>query len=261
MGALEGKTALITGGSSGIGLATARLFKSEGARVAVVDLQSPPAGVADLYIAADVGDPSAWIEIVQQVERDLGGIDVGYLNAGVTTGEAQITEITDEAYRRIMRVNVDGVFFGARALVPAMERRGGGAIVATASLAGLGPMESDSVYSMTKHAVVGLTRSLAGVLESRGITINCVCPGITDTPLVGEARESLRESGFPLIPPEDIARAALLAATAGTTGQAYPVQPGREPEPYKFRGVPGPRVEGAEGMKPPDIFFADQLKP
>src|ERR671934_1503755 len=96
----------------------------------------------------------------------------------VVTQQPDITQLTEAQYRRIMGPNVDGVVFGARAVVPAIAARGGGAIVATASLAGLIAFAPDPIYTLTKHAVVGFVRSLAQPLESRGITINAVCPGI-----------------------------------------------------------------------------------
>jgi NAD(P)-dependent dehydrogenase (short-subunit alcohol dehydrogenase family) len=252
MGALEGKVAIVTGGASGIGRATTELFLAEGAQVLVVDMQEPPS--ASAYVAADVGDPAAWAAVVEEAESELGGVDVAYLNAGVVTGSTDITELTDEEYRRIMRANVDGVVFGARAVVPAMERRGGGAVVATASLAGLIAFPPDPVYTLTKHAVVGLVRSLAPQLDARGITINAVCPGIVRTPLVGEdAVKGLEAAGFPLMPPTQIAAAVLEAVLGKDTGQAYVCQPGREATAFRFGNVPGPRLEGAEGMRPPPL--------
>lgn len=251
MGFLEGKVALITGGSSGIGLATARAMRAEGARVAIVDLQAPPPGAGDLFMEEDVGDPTSWPLIIARVEESLGGLDVGYLNAGVTTGTAGVEDLTDEQYRRIMRVNVDHVVFGARAIIPALERRGGGDLVATASLAGIVAFPFDTIYTMTKHAVVGLVRSLGQQTEGRGIRVNAVCPGITETPLLkdGEA-EHLKAQGFPLIQPEEIAAAVLTAMQSGRSGECWAIQPGRPPEPYKFRGIFGPGVAGAEGKAP-----------
>jgi NAD(P)-dependent dehydrogenase (short-subunit alcohol dehydrogenase family) len=252
MGALDGKVAIITGGSSGIGRATTELFLQEGAEVLVVDLHEPPD--ASAFVAADVGDPAAWAGVVDTAQSQLGGVDIAYLNAGVTTGESDITKLTDEQYRRIMRPNLDGVVFGARAVVPAIERRGGGAVVATASLAGLIAFPPDPVYTATKHAVVGLVRALAPQLEAKGITINAICPGIVRTPLVGEEiANNLEAAGFPLIEPADIAAAVLMAATGKETGQAYACQPGREPTAFRFANVPGPRTEGAEGMRPPTM--------
>jgi len=254
MGALDDKVAVITGGSSGIGLATTELFLAEGARVVVVDLQPPAEDLGDrtAFVAADVGDPAAWESVVDAAESAFGGVDIAYLNAGVTTGEGDITKLTDEQYRRIMRPNVDGVVFGLRAVVPAIERRGGGAVVATASLAGLISFPIDPIYTMTKHAVVGLVRSVAPQLEEKGITCNAVCPGIVRTPLVGEEAEAaLDAAGFPLMPPAQIAEAVLQCVTGKETGQAYACQPGREPTAYRFGSVPGPRTEGAEGMRPP----------
>src|SRR5207247_5770526 len=112
--------------------------------------------------------------VVTEVEDAFGGIDVAHLNAGVTTGEAAIDAVTDDQYRRIMGPNVDGVVFGTRALVPVMDRRGGGAIVATASLAGLISFPPDPIYALTKHAVLRLVRSLRPQLAARNITVNAV---------------------------------------------------------------------------------------
>ena len=118
----------------------------------------------------------------------------------------------------------------------------GSAIVATASLAGLVAMPLDPVYTLTKHAVVGFVRAVAPQLAERGITINALCPGFADTPIVeSELREWVDGQGIPLISPETVAAAALAAARSGETGEAWVVQPGREPVVYGFRGVPGPR--------------------
>jgi NAD(P)-dependent dehydrogenase (short-subunit alcohol dehydrogenase family) len=129
----------------------------------------------------------------------------------------------------------------------------GGAIVVTASLAGLTGVESDPIYALTKHAVVGFVRSVAPQLAEREIRINAVCPGFADTPMVsGELRAALEDAEFPLLRPEDVAEAVLLAAArSDRTGEAWIVQPGRDPELYRFRGIPGPRVGGKEGVSPP----------
>ena len=258
MGALDGKVAVVTGGGSGIGLATARRFAKEGADLLVVDLSEEhgTAAAAELggsFVRADVGDAEQWDAVVAAAQEAYGGVDVAYLNAGVTTGESDITALTDAQYRRIMGANVDGVVFGTRAFVPVIAARGGGAIVATASLAGLIAFPPDPIYTLTKHAVVGLVRSLVPQLEAKNITINAVCPGIVDTPLVGdEAKQMLEGVGFPLIDPDDIAAAVLEYATTPVSGHAVVCQAGREPTPYEFHDVPGPRAAGAEGKRPPE---------
>src|ERR1700738_5085657 len=142
MGAVDGKVAVVTGGGSGIGRATARRLGAEGGRVAVLDVDDDAGGAvaAELggwYVRTDVSDPAAWAAAVARVEAEAGGIDLAFLNAGVTTGESDICALTDAQYRRIMGPNVDGVVFGVRAVVPSMAGRGGGGVVATASLAGL----------------------------------------------------------------------------------------------------------------------------
>jgi NAD(P)-dependent dehydrogenase (short-subunit alcohol dehydrogenase family) len=243
--------ALVTGGGSGIGRAIVERLGAEGADVVVVDVDEVSAqrsanAVDGRAAAADVGDPAEW----ERLAGTIDVLDIACLNAGVVTDEGDIDDVSDEAYRRIMRVNVDGVVFGLRALVPALERSGG-SVVVTASLAGLTPMSSDPIYAGTKHFLIGLVRSVAPPLALRGVRINAVCPGIVDTPLIGDGKERLEAAGFPLLQAEDVAEAVARALASGETGQAWVVQPGREPEPYRFGGVPGPRVAGAEGMRPP----------
>ena len=229
------ETALVTGGASGIGAAIAELLAAEGARVQVLDLRD----------GFDVSDPDAW--------QAVGAVDLACLNAGVITGRTDITELTDAVYRRIVGVNVDGVVCGVRRL--AAIQQPGSAIVATASLAGLTAVPDDPVYALTKHAVVGFVRSVAPQLAERGIRINAVAPGTADTPLIGDAaRERFQAQGFPLLQPEEVARAVLLAAESDETGQVWAVQPGREPVQFRFANVPGPRNESGEPVGPPPPF-------
>jgi NAD(P)-dependent dehydrogenase (short-subunit alcohol dehydrogenase family) len=225
-------TALVTGGASGIGRAIVERLERRGADVRVLDLQN----------GFDVSDPGAWEAVIR--------VDLACLNAGVTTGSTDLRDLTDDQYHRILRANVDGVVLGVRRLARVLER--GDAIVVTASLAGLTAMPQDPIYSGTKHFLVGFVRSVAPQLEERGIRINAICPGIVDTPILGdEGRARLLAAGFPLLAPGDVAEAVLAAAQGSGTGEAWVVQPGRKPEPYRFGGVPGPRVPGSEGRLPP----------
>ena len=245
--------ALVTGGGSGIGRAIVERLARDGAEVVVVDVDEVAAqrearAVGGRSAAADVADPAEWDRLV----GTLPPLDIACLNAGVVTGERDVDDLSDEAYRRIMGVNVDGVVFGLRALLPALERAGGGDVIVTASLAGLTPVAQDPIYAGTKHFLIGFVRSAAPQLEERGVRINAVCPGIVDTPILGgEGRARLEAAGFPLLQPEDVADAVALALASGETGQAWVVQPGRQPEPYRFAGVPGPRAAGGEGVIPP----------
>jgi NAD(P)-dependent dehydrogenase (short-subunit alcohol dehydrogenase family) len=223
------ETALVTGGGSGIGAAAVRLLESEGARVESLGLEN----------GFDVSQPADW-------ER-VGPVDLAFLNAGVISSQRDIGELDDSEYRRVVGANVDGVVFGVRALARILQP--GSAIVATASLAGLMPVPGDPVYALTKHAVIGFVRSVAPQLGERGITINCVCPGLVDTPMTASVREALEESGFPLIAPERVAETVLMAARSGETGKAWAIQPGRDPIDFRFPNVPGPRGEG-QGQVP-----------
>ena len=262
---LDGKSALVTGGASGIGKATCERLASEGVRVCVVDMDSDGAAsvaadVGGIAVTADVGEPGEVDAAFTRCTDELGGVDVAFLNAGIAIGVSDISTLDDATYRRIMRVNVDGVVYGLRAAITAMVPRGGGAIVATASLAGIVPFAPDPIYDATKHAVVGLIRSVAPTLAPLGITANCINPGMTDTNIVGDgAREALAALDFPLMPATQIADAVVHAVTSGDTGQCFVCQPGREHTPYKFRDVPGPRTESARGRVPPGIRDGSKL--
>lgn len=261
MSSLAAKVAVVTGGGSGIGLATATRLAAAGASVAVVDLHGESAERAvfefgGLALQADVGRSDEWPGIIEAVSRRFGGIDLAHLNAGITTGEADITAVTDEIYRRATGVNVDGVFFGVRAVVPAMVERGAGAIVATASLAGLIGFSPDPIYCLTKHAVVGLVRSLEPQLADKSITINAVCPSIVDTPLIADMRDVLEASGFPLIDVESVSMTVVDLLSGDATGQAMVIQAGREAIPFRFARPPGPRAGSTVGQMPPKEFAA-----
>jgi NAD(P)-dependent dehydrogenase (short-subunit alcohol dehydrogenase family) len=208
------ETALVTGGRSGIGAAIVDRLRSEGAEVRVLDL-------ADGF---DVSDASAW--------DSVEAVQLACLNAGVGTGEGDVGELSDGAYRRILGTNVDGVVFGVRQLARVMAE--GGAIVVTASLAGLTTMVTDPIYSGTKHFLVGFVRSVAPQLAERGITINAVCPAIVDTPMLGSLRDRVLEAGVDLIQPNEIADAVLTAARDGSSGECWTCLPGRAPEKFEF---------------------------
>lgn len=259
MGLLEGRKALITGGASGIGYATAKRFKDEGAGIVIVDFNASTgkqaaSALGVTFVQADASDSSQVAEAFRQAQDALGGLDIAYMNAGVTTQQPNFVDLTDEQYFRILNINVNGVVFGVREAIRAMAA-GGGSILATASLAGLISYQGDPIYALTKHAVVGLVRGLGPTLREQGITLNAICPGITATPLVGdEAIKMLETANFPVIPPEDIANACVLAITGGGSGECWAIQPGREPVNYEFKGVPGPRLQGAVGKMPPGML-------
>jgi NAD(P)-dependent dehydrogenase (short-subunit alcohol dehydrogenase family) len=225
------RTALVTGSASGIGAAIVELLRADGAEVQGLDLTD----------GFDVADPQAW--------EAVGPVELACLNAGVTTGETDIRQISDDAYTRTRGANLDGVVYGVRRLARVLEP--GSTIVVTASLAGLVAASQDPLYTLTKHAVVGFVRSVAPQLAGREIRINAVAPGFVDTPLLHESRARFVDAGFPLLQPAEVAQAVVTAARSGGTGQIWIVQPGREPEPFRFPSIPGPRDASGAPVGPP----------
>jgi NAD(P)-dependent dehydrogenase (short-subunit alcohol dehydrogenase family) len=209
--------ALITGGRGGLGRAFAAALGD--AEVAAVDLPE-----------FDVGSVEAWASMP-------GEYDAAFLNAGIGIGCPDVGELADGEIDRIVRANFLGVVYGtrecARRLMP-----NGGAIVATASLAGLTGMPTDPMYTATKHAVIGFVRAAAPGLLARGIRINALCPGFTDTPIVED--ELRGRLDVPLMEPSFVAQAALRVLDDPETGRAWIVQPNRV-EAFRFPGIPGPR--------------------
>jgi NAD(P)-dependent dehydrogenase (short-subunit alcohol dehydrogenase family) len=208
--------ALVTGGRGGIGQAILDALDGD---VTVLDLPD-----------FDVGSVDAWHSLD-------GEFDAAFLNAGIGIGFEDVAALPDAEIDRIVAANFLGVVYGtrecARRLMP-----GGGSIVATASLAGLTGMPFDPMYTATKHAVVGFVRGAAQGLAARGIRINALCPGFTDTPIVED--ELRGRLPVPLMEPSFVAQAALQALNDPETGRAWIVQPNRI-EPFRFPGIPGPR--------------------
>ena len=254
---LDGKIALVTGGAAGIGLAIAKSLAQQGATSVIADIdvargQESAEEVGGRFIRLDVGAPEDWARAVSDIRTSEGALDIAVLNAGLATGASTLETLLTEQYRRIMRVNVDGVVFGAQAVLPLLTKRKQSAIVATASLAGLTPMPLDPVYSATKHAVIGFVRSLALQLAEQGVKVQALCPGITDTAiLTAEERERLSAGGLALIDVDHVARTAMAALASDGTGEAWIAQLGREPTSYGFRGVPGARAADGSSTAPP----------
>ena len=199
-GALAGKVALVTGGASGIGKATALLLGREGAAVVVHDLKDEGRATAQAIVAAggratfvqgDVTRPADCDAAVQRAVTEFGGLDVLVNNAGIIR-RASVVDTTEEEWDRVMAVSVKSVFLFSKAAIPIMARAGGGVIVNTASGWGLDGGKDAASYCASKAAVVNLTRAMALDHADQHIRVNCVCPGDTDTPML---REEARQLG------------------------------------------------------------------
>jgi NAD(P)-dependent dehydrogenase (short-subunit alcohol dehydrogenase family) len=246
--AFGGKVAWITGGAQGFGAGVARRLAGFGAKVVVSDInaqsgEAVAASIGGTFVPCDVSQLDQCKTAVEAVVNKHGGIDVAFLNAGISTGCSLGEDFDLALYRRAMGVNLDGVAFGAHAVFGPMKAAGGGDIVATASLAGLVGTGFDPVYGANKHAVVGLVRAIGEDWPQHGIRVNGLCPGFADTAIVDPLRDVLADSGISLIPPELVVDAFVSAATSGRSGECWVIQPGRAGEPFRFRGVPGPRTE------------------
>ena len=237
MGKLDGKVAVITGGASGIGDATVRLFVQEGCRVVIADVQddrgarlAAELGKSASYLHADVSEETHVSGAIAHAVSRFGRLDCLFNNAGAGGVTGPIEEIAADGFDRTMGVLLRGVFLGMKHAAPIMKRQGGGSIISTASVAGLQAGYGPHVYSAAKAAVVHLTRSVAMELGESGVRVNCICPGGIATPIFGSAlglagpeadrvaelmktllatRQPIQRAGLP----EDIARAALWLAS------------------------------------------------
>jgi 3-oxoacyl-[acyl-carrier protein] reductase len=253
---LSNKIAIVTGAASGFGEGIARTFASNGASVVVNDLDEEKARqVADsinaaggqgsaqgsaLFFAADVTDDKAVAAMVRTAEERFGGLDIMVNNAGYTHRNKPMLEVTDAEFDRIFAVNVKALFLAARHAVPALERRGGGVILTTASTAGLRPRPGLTWYNSSKGAAITATKSMAVELAPLKIRVNALCPVIGETGMTGDfmgedTPERRRQfvAGIPLgrmSRPDDIANAALWLASDEAefiTGVALEVDGGR----------------------------------
>jgi len=237
MGKLDGKVAVITGGASGIGDATVRLFVEEGCRVVIADIQddrgarlADELGKSASYLHADVSQEAHVGGAIAHAVSRFGRLDCLFNNAGAGGVVGPIEEIPADGFDHTMGVLLRGVFLGMKHAAPVMKRQGGGSIISTASVAGLQAGYGPHVYSAAKAAVVHLTRSVAMELGESGVRVNCICPGGIATPIFGSAlglagpeadrvaelmktllatRQPIQRAGLP----EDIARAALWLAS------------------------------------------------
>ena len=219
---LKDKVALVTGGSSGIGLAVAQVWAREGAKVVVSDVNTGQGekAVADLcaqghdalFVQADVGDPGACEALVARTVAHYGRLDVACNNAGIGGEQQPTADYPLDAWDKVIRINLSGVFYGMKYQIAAMLKNGGGSIVNMASILGAVGFGNAPAYSAAKHGVLGLTQAAALEYSAKGVRINAVGPGFIHTPMISGMEQ------------DAVANAALVAAhPIGRLGRAEEV--------------------------------------
>jgi NAD(P)-dependent dehydrogenase (short-subunit alcohol dehydrogenase family) len=190
---LEGRVAVVTGGASGIGLASVRRLAAEGAKIVIGDLD-PVAGktaadeVGGLFVPTDVTDAAAVDNLFQQAFDTYGSVDIAFNNAGISPPEdASILDTGLEAWRKVQEVNLTSVYLCCKAAIPYMQRQGKGSVINTASfVAVMGAATSQISYSASKGGVLAMSRELGVEFARQGIRVNALCPGPVNTPLLQE---------------------------------------------------------------------------
>jgi NAD(P)-dependent dehydrogenase (short-subunit alcohol dehydrogenase family) len=250
---LDGKVAVVTGAAGVIGTATLRLLAERGARIVAVDrretdlkeaIKDLPASAEALALTADVTEEDEVAGYVRAAVERFGTVDVFYNNAGIEGDVKPITDYSLAAFRKVLDVNVVGVFLGMKHVLPVMLKQNRGSIINTASIAGLIGSPQIAVYSASKHAVIGLTKSAAGECTGTGVRINCVCPGLIDSRMLSAIIQGRTPGNAPVpndrlvdrIPARRLGQASEVASIVAflasdeasyASGSAYTVDGGR----------------------------------
>jgi NAD(P)-dependent dehydrogenase (short-subunit alcohol dehydrogenase family) len=213
-----------------------------GANVIVIDMSETGAHVvaeeiAGTAVVMDVSDPDAWDRLIAGWAANSGGIDFAHLNAGIVTlpYPYRMVDVTTAQYRRLMGVNLDGVVLAATKLVPVIAGRGGGAIVATASVGGLNPWPEDPFYAAAKLAIVGFVRSAAPQLAALGVRIHAICPGLVQTNIVrGFVQDKIDDLSLPVLDPAEVGSAVVDLLATDETGLIRTITPSSGVRDYEF---------------------------
>ena len=250
---LDGRVAVVTGAAGIIGSATIRLLAERGARIVAIDrhedglhaaIKDLPASAEALPITADVREEDEVAGYVRAALDRFGAIDAFYNNAGIEGDIRPITDYSLEMFRRVLDVNVVGVFLGLKHVLPVMLKQNKGSIINTASIAGLVGSPQIAVYSASKHAVIGLTKSAAWECSGTGVRVNCVCPGLIDSRMLSAILDGRNTGNAPMpqekiverIPARRLGRASEVASIVAflasdeasyVSGSAYTIDGGR----------------------------------
>ncbi len=250
---LDGRTAVVTGAAGVIGTATIRLLAERGARIVAVDRKAQdlaeavkglPASAEAMTIEADVTQEAEVAEYVRAAVDKFGTIDAFYNNAGIEGDVRPIQDYSLESFRRVLDVNVVGVFLGMKHVLPVMRKQNKGSIINTASIAGIMGSPHIAVYSASKHAVIGLTKSAAWECTGTGVRVNCVCPGLIDSRMLSTIMQGRNGGNAPMptekmvdrIPARRLGQASEVASVVAflasdeasyVSGSAYTVDGGR----------------------------------
>lgn len=244
---LQNKVAIVTGGGSGIGRAVALVYAREGANVVVSDIVEPGGNETveiigrthpdrkAIFVKADASKPEDHERLVSRAVSEFGALHVACNNAGIGGELNPVAELSVEGWRRVIEINLSGVFYAMKAQIPAMLQAGSGAIVNMASILGQVADMNVAGYAAAKHGVVGLTRAAALDYAPRGIRVNSVGPGYIDTPLLDSLSEEARKGLVSLHPIGRLGRAEEVAELVGwlssdrasfVTGDYYPIDGG-----------------------------------
>jgi 2-dehydro-3-deoxy-L-rhamnonate dehydrogenase (NAD+) len=228
-----GRTALVTGGASGIGAATAARLRASGAEVAVFD-REPVEGYVS--VTGDISSSADVNTAVAQVERDLGRIDVLVNSAGVPGESLRTVDVTDEEWQRVFGINANGSFYACRAVLPGMIERGYGRIVLVASIAGKEGNPMAGAYSASKAAVIAMTKAIGKDVAGTGVLVNCIAPAVIETPILAGLSQQHIDYMVERIPLGRVGRAEEVAALicflaseelSFSTGATYDISGGR----------------------------------